>query len=95
MAAVLTPDQAYEKLKERFRLLSGLTGASSILYMDSMTAMRPGSDSDRSEQMMALASADNANEATLERFCTGIFYGVRLATASGGSPGRLNITSCP
>lgn len=57
MAAALTPDQAYEKLKERFRLLSGLTGASSILYMDSMTAMRPGSDSDRSEQMMALASA--------------------------------------
>ena len=48
---------AYANLKERFRLLSNLTGAGSILYMDSMTAMKPGSDSDRSEQTMALATA--------------------------------------
>lgn len=48
---------AYDNLKDRFRLLSNLTGASSILYMDSMTAMKPGSDNDRSEQSMALASA--------------------------------------
>lgn len=48
---------AYASLKERFHLLSNLTGAGSILYMDSMTAMKPGSESDRSEQSMALATA--------------------------------------
>jgi len=48
---------AYANLKERFRLLSNLTGAASILYMDSMTVMKPGSESDRSEQTMALATA--------------------------------------
>ncbi|AGH97472.1 carboxypeptidase M32 [Micavibrio aeruginosavorus] len=48
---------AYEKLKDRFRTISNLGGAGSILYMDGMTVMKPGSDSDRSEQMMALASA--------------------------------------
>ena len=48
---------AYEKLKDRFRTIANLGGAGSILYMDSMTAMKPGSDNDRSEQMMALASA--------------------------------------
>ena len=47
----------YANLKERFRLLSNLTGAASILYMDSMTVMKPGSESDRSEQTMALATA--------------------------------------
>ena len=48
---------AYANLKERFRLLSNLTGAGSILYVDSMTVMKPGSESDRSEQTMALATA--------------------------------------
>ena len=48
---------AYASLKERFRLLANLTGASSILYIDSMTVMKPGSESDRSEQTMALVSA--------------------------------------
>lgn len=48
---------AYQNLKERFRLLSGLSGAGSILYMDSMTVMKSGSENDRSEQTMALASA--------------------------------------
>jgi carboxypeptidase Taq len=48
---------AYANLKERFHLLSNLTGAASILYMDSMTVMKPGSESDRSEQTMALATA--------------------------------------
>lgn len=52
-----TTPSAYENLKERFRLLSNLGGAGSILYMDSMTAMKQGSDNDRSEQTMALASA--------------------------------------
>jgi carboxypeptidase Taq len=47
----------YASLKERFHLLSNLTGAASILFMDSMTAMKPGSESDRSEQTMALATA--------------------------------------
>jgi carboxypeptidase Taq len=50
-------DAAYASLKERFRLLSNLTGAASILYMDSMTVMKPGSEADRSEQTMALATA--------------------------------------
>lgn len=48
---------AYASLKERFHLLSNLTGAGSILYLDSMTAMKPGSEADRSEQSMALVSA--------------------------------------
>ena len=47
----------YASLKERFHLLSNLSGAAGILYMDSMTAMKPGSESDRSEQTMALATA--------------------------------------
>lgn len=48
---------AYQNLKDRFHLLSNLSGADSILYMDSMTAMKQGSENDRSEQCMALASA--------------------------------------
>jgi carboxypeptidase Taq len=48
---------AYENLKDRFRLLSNLDGANGILYMDSMIPMKPGSENDRSEQTMALASA--------------------------------------
>lgn len=48
---------AYQKLKDRFSMLSGLSGAGSILYMDSMTVMASGSEGDRSEQTMALASA--------------------------------------
>ncbi|MEP7123003.1 MAG: carboxypeptidase M32 [Byssovorax sp.] len=48
---------AYASLKERFHLLGNLTGAGGILYMDSMTVMRPGSEADRSEQTMALATA--------------------------------------
>ena len=53
-----TPTKAaYASLKERFHLLSNLTGAASILYMDSMTVMKPGSEPDRSEQTMALATA--------------------------------------
>lgn len=48
---------AYQKLKERFHTLSALNGADSILYMDSMTVMKPGSESDRAEQSMAIATA--------------------------------------
>ncbi|MDB5492568.1 MAG: Thermostable carboxypeptidase 1 [Micavibrio sp.] len=48
---------AYENLKDRYRLLSNLNGAGSILYMDSMVVMKPGSEADRSEQSMALATA--------------------------------------
>lgn len=50
-------EAAYASLKERFHLLANLTGAGSILYLDSMTVMKPGSESDRSEQTMALATA--------------------------------------
>ena len=50
---------AYQKLKDRFRLIANLGGANSILYVDSATTMKPGSDGDRSEQMMAIASASH------------------------------------
>lgn len=52
-----SPPSAYQNLKARYHLLANLKGANSILYMDSMTVMKPGSEADRSEQSMALAIA--------------------------------------
>lgn len=57
MTANLTAADAYQKLKGRFHMLSALQGGSIILELDSKTAMKPGSAKDRSEQMMAIASA--------------------------------------
>ncbi len=60
MTANISAVDAYQKLKQRFHMLSALGGAAGILEMDSMTAMKLGSADDRSEQMMAIASVSHS-----------------------------------
>lgn len=59
MVTKISAAASYQQLKQRFHMIAALEGASGILYMDSMTAMKPGSSDDRSEQMMAIASANH------------------------------------
>lgn len=51
---------AYAKLKERFAQINNLRYAGDILNKDAETVMAPGSGPDRTQQIMALATARNS-----------------------------------